>query len=92
MLVHSQQAKHKLYEPKEITANFIEEKRTHSGSVSITEPFSVFESYNIQGVQEKLCFFNAMRVYSHSYWLANLAKFFTTNSLLVLAKERWQNN
>ena len=30
-----------------------------------------------------------MRMYSHSYWLAN---FCTTNSSSVLARERWQNN
>ena len=57
----------------------------------------------IQGVQEKMCFFlnslqplprckrpsklNAMRVYSHSYWLVI---FCTTNSSRLLARERWQ--
>ena len=33
---------------------------------------------------------NAMRVNSHSYWLANLVNFCTTNSSSVLARERWQ--
>ena len=28
-----------------------------------------------------------MRVYSHSYWLANYARFCTTNSSLVLSRE-----
>ena len=32
------------------------------------------------------------RVYSHFYWLANFAHFCTTNSCLVLARGRWQNN
>ena len=35
---------------------------------------------------------NAKRVYIHSFWLANLANFCTTNSNPVLARERWQNN
>ena len=58
---------------------------------------------DVQGVQKKLCFlqfsatppsptsllktFNAMQVYSQSYWLVI---FCTTNSSGVLARERWQ--
>ena len=52
----------------------------------------------IQEDQEKLCIFtihcdpfkdlNAMRVYSHSYWLVI---FCTTNNRRVLARERWQS-
>ena len=67
---------------------------------------SVLKSLDIQGAQEKLCWFhnslhpslayiavktfkafNAMRVYSRSYWLVI---FCTTNSSRVLARERWQ--
>ena len=36
--------------------------------------------------------FNAMPEYSHSYWLANLANFCTTNSCPDLSRERRQNN
>ena len=37
-------------------------------------------------------YLNAMWVYSHSCWLANLANFCTNKSSPVLARERWQNN
>ena len=35
---------------------------------------------------------NALRVYSHSYWLAISANFCTTNCSPLLVRERWPNN